>query len=185
VLIDWGPNWAAVYTRSFLACADYFAFGMLAALVVVAIEQRAMPNHGRRVRMYSLLAFVPVMALTAVVAKTPYGTSAISVLFALFILIIVAPMAGGQKSALATFFDVAPVRFVGKVSLSAYLWHFPLMLILGRLGLMAGDTLPGMVRNVILGLTVTLAVSTLTYYAVEKPAMDYARSYRRRARERQ
>jgi peptidoglycan/LPS O-acetylase OafA/YrhL len=181
MLIEWGPNWAAVYARSFLANADNFAFGMLAALVVVAIEQQSVPERGLRVRMYSVLALVPGLAMLAVLGHTPYATSGISVLFALLILIIVAPIASGQNSRLATYFDVAPMRFVGKVSLSAYLWHFPLMLVLGRLGWMAGDTLAGMIRNVILGLSVTLAVSTLTYYAVEKPAADYARRYRYRS----
>jgi peptidoglycan/LPS O-acetylase OafA/YrhL len=182
-LIEWGPNWAAVYARSFLANADNFAFGMLAALVVVAIEQRSLPERGPRVRIYSLLALVPGLAVAAVLnaVHSPYATSALAALAALLILIIVAPMASGQNSTLATYFDLAPVRFVGKVSLSAYLWHFPLMLVLGRLGWMAGDTVPGMIRNVIVVLSVTLAVSTLTYYAVEKPAADYARRYRYRS----
>jgi peptidoglycan/LPS O-acetylase OafA/YrhL len=185
LLIDWGPTWAAVFSKSFLTNSDSFAFGMLAALVVVAIERQSSPKRGPRVRTYSALALLPGVVLLALLTRTPYGTSVIAVLFALLILIIVAPMASGQNSTLARAFDVAPVRFIGTISLSAYLWHFPLMLVLGRLGWMAGDTLGGMIRNVILGLAVTVVVSTGTYYAVEKPAMEYARRYRRRAKARQ
>jgi peptidoglycan/LPS O-acetylase OafA/YrhL len=92
----------------------------------------------------------------------------------------VAPLAIGEKSALATTLELAPFRYVGKVSLSAYLWHFPVMLMLGRLGAMAGDTFLGMVRNVVVVLAVTFVVSTVTYYIVEKPAIDFAKKYRYR-----
>ena len=43
----------------------------------------------------------------------------------------------------------ASTTWVGEISLSAYLWHFPLLLLLGQLGWMAGDTLPGMVSNIV------------------------------------
>jgi peptidoglycan/LPS O-acetylase OafA/YrhL len=52
------------------------------------------------------------------------------------------------------------------------------MLVLGRMGLMAGDSLPGMLRNVVVVLAVTLAVSAVTYYVVERPAMTWAKRYR-------
>ena len=54
------------------------------------------------------------------------------------------------------------------------------MLLLGRWGLMAGDSVPGMLRNVIVVLTVTLLVSVVTYYLVEQPAMNWAKRYRTR-----
>ena len=49
-------------------------------------------------------------------------------------------------------------------------------------GLLAGDSMLGMVTNIVLVLAVTMVVSTLTYYAVEQPAMDIARRYRYRWR---
>jgi peptidoglycan/LPS O-acetylase OafA/YrhL len=45
---------------------------------------------------------------------------------------------------------------------------------------MAGDTVPGMLRNVALVLAVTLVVSAVTYYAVEEPVMKFAKRYRTR-----
>ncbi|MGV0803186.1 acyltransferase, partial [Mycolicibacterium elephantis] len=72
--------------------------------------------------------------------------------------------------------------FVGKVSLSLYLLHFPTMLMLHRFGLLAGDSLGGMCLNIVVVLAVTLAVSAVTYYSVEKPAMNIARRYRYRWR---
>jgi peptidoglycan/LPS O-acetylase OafA/YrhL len=118
--------------------------------------------------------------LGLIALANPYATSALAVLCALAILVIVAPLFRGERSGLAELLDTAPFRFVGKVSLSAYLWHFPLMLLMGRWGLMAGDTFPGMLRNVALVLAVTLVVSAVTYYAVEEPVMKFAKRYRTR-----
>ena len=182
-LIDWGPNWAAVYARSLLTNADNFAAGMLAAMVFVAMEQGSMREWlSRRVRLYSAILLLPVLALSAILlaGRSPFSTSAIGVECALMILVIVAPLARGQGSAIARWLDLAPVRYVGKVSLSAYLWHYPVMLLLFRARLMAGDTLSGMIRNVVVALTATMLISTVTYYLVESPAMNLARRYRYR-----
>ncbi len=182
-MIDWGPNWAAVYLRSILANADSFAFGMLAAVVIVAMEQRFLRETlSRRMRLYSALALIPALVLSAALLgmKSYFGTSAISLAAGLSILVIVAPLARGQKSGLAQILDVAPMRFVGKVALSAYLWHFPILLLLGRWGLIAGDSVRGLLQNIALVLTVTFLVSTVTYYLIEQPAMNAARRYRHR-----
>ncbi len=181
--INWGANWVAVYTKTFLTNSDTFAFGMAAAVLVVAMEHRAIREKlSRRVRLYSFLAMFPagIVMLGLIALANPYATSALAVLCALGILVIVAPLFRGERSGLAELLDTAPFRFVGKVSLSAYLWHFPLMLLLGRWGLMAGDTVPGMLRNVALVLAVTLVVSAVTYYAVEEPVMKFAKRYRTR-----
>jgi peptidoglycan/LPS O-acetylase OafA/YrhL len=134
------------------------------------------------VRLYSVLGLLPALMGTAFLLKfaSHFATTGIAILCTLMLLIIVAPLARGEDSAIARHLDSAPLRFVGKVSLSAYLWHYPLMLLLGRWGLMAGDSVPGMLRNVIVVLTVTLLVSVVTYYLVEQPAMNWAKRYRAR-----
>jgi peptidoglycan/LPS O-acetylase OafA/YrhL len=180
-LLDWGPNWGAVFSRTLLTNADNFAVGMLAAVAFVAMEQRTMSEAwSRRVRLISTVALLPMLVLTAalIALKSPYGTSALGAACALGIMLIVAPLARGEDSPLARLLDIRPIRFVGKVSLSAYLWHYPLMLLLGRFGLMAGDTLPGMLQNTVVVLAVTLVVSAVTYYLVEEPVMKAAKRYR-------
>ena len=182
-LLEWGDNWAAVFSRSFLTNADNFAVGMLAAVVIVAIEQGAVRARlSGRVRLYSTLALLPVMfvSLVLIAFRSPYATSGLGVLCALMILVIVAPLARGQDSAIARWLDLPPVLYVGKVSLSAYLWHFPVMLLLGRSGVLAGDTLAGMLYNVVIVIAATILISTVTYYSVEKPVMNVARRYRHR-----
>jgi peptidoglycan/LPS O-acetylase OafA/YrhL len=184
LLMDWGPNWVAVFLRSFIASADNFAFGMLAAVVVVAIEGRVLRESvSRRVRTISVIAAVPAGLLCAGLLASGgvlalFGVSAVALLAGLAILVIVAPLIRGETSAIANLLETTPFRFVGKISLSAYLWHFPVMLLLGRVGLMASDTLRGMLWNVVIGLSAAILISTVTYYAVERPTVTWARRYR-------
>jgi peptidoglycan/LPS O-acetylase OafA/YrhL len=180
---EWGDNWAAVFARSFLTNADNFAVGMLAAVLIVAMQQDAVKEWlSRRVRLISSLALLPVLMVAAVliVLRSSYATSALGLLCAVLILVMVAPLARGEDSMIARWLEIPPVLFVGKVSLSAYLWHFPVMLLLGRAGLLAGDTIQGMLYNLVVVLAATLLISTVTYYLVEKPVMNWARSYRHR-----
>jgi len=181
ILLNWGPNWSAVFAKSFLTNADNFALGMFAAIVFVALEHGALREQiAKRVRMISAVAIFPVFLMSGVllVVANQYATMGVSVVAALMILIVVAPLGRGQKTKLAVWLDVRPIRYVGEVSLSAYLWHFPMLLLLGRIGWMAGDTLPGMLRNIVLLLTCTILAATVTYYGIEKPGMNYAKRLR-------
>jgi peptidoglycan/LPS O-acetylase OafA/YrhL len=183
MLLNWGPNWAAVFTKSFLTNADNFALGMFAAVVFVAIERGALVERwSARVRTISAVAILPTFAVSAVllVVANQFVTAGVAVVAALMILVIVAPLARGERTRLAVWLDSRPIRYVGEISLSAYLWHFPVMLMLDRLNLMAGDTAAGMWRNVVLLLAVTIAVASVTYYAVEKPVMRWIKSRRTR-----
>ena len=62
------------------------------------------------------------------------------------------------------------VVWFGVVSYSVYLWHEPLVMFLGRHGLMASGV-AGVVLNIALVLALTSALSALTYRFVEAPAM--------------
>ncbi|GLP79154.1 acyltransferase [Mycobacterium antarcticum] len=181
LLLNWGPNWAAVFTKSYLTNADNFALGMFAAIAFIAIERGEVPERlARRVRMISAIAILPMLLLCGVllVFASQFVTAAVAVVAALMILIIAAPLARHQKTRLATALDFKPIRFVGEISLSTYLWHYPVLLMLGRIGWMAGDTLPGMLLNIVLVLAVTLLAGSFTYYLIEKPAMNYAKRVR-------
>jgi peptidoglycan/LPS O-acetylase OafA/YrhL len=180
-LLNWGPNWAAVFTKSFLTNADNFALGMLAALVFVAMERGDLPERiSRRVRTISAVAILPVLLGSGVllVVASQFVTVGVGVVAGFMVLVIVAPLARHQKSRLAKALDFKPIRFVGEISLSAYLWHFPVLLVLGRIGWMAGDTLGGMLMNIVLVLACTILAGAITYYLVEKPVMNYAKRVR-------
>jgi peptidoglycan/LPS O-acetylase OafA/YrhL len=184
-LLNWGPNWGAVYLRSFPVNADSYAFGMLAAIVIVAMERGDLRESlSRRVRLYSLLA-IPVTAVLFVVMLTverQFETTAFAMLSTVVILVMVAPLALGQNSMLANLLENAVFKFTGKVSLSVCLWHYPVLLLLGRWGFMETGSVPGLVKNMLLVLIVTFLVSAVSYYCVEQPAMNVARRYGNRWR---
>jgi peptidoglycan/LPS O-acetylase OafA/YrhL len=185
LLIDWGPNLVAVYSRSFLPLADNFAYGMLAAIVVVAIEQDRLGKHlTRRIRWYCALAILPVVALALVLTAlhTPFQTTAVALASGLVILFIVAPLARGEDSAFARYLDAKPLSYAGMISLSIYLWHFPILLVLGRFGWMAGDTVAGMLRNVVLVLALAMLAASVSYRYVERPAMSLVKRKSKRVR---
>src|SRR4029077_20216035 len=102
----------------------------------------------RRMRLLSAIAVWPMLfvMILLIALKSPFASSALGMVCGLAILVIVAPLARGENSAIARCLDIRPIRFVGKVSLSAYLWHYPILLVMGRWGLMAGDTLAGMLQ---------------------------------------
>ncbi|MET0315370.1 MAG: acyltransferase family protein, partial [Rhodococcus fascians] len=71
-----------------------------------------------------------------------------------------------------------PLEYVGTISLSVYLWHFPVLIMVGRFGWMAGDSPVGMLWNFVVVTAVSVLFGTITYRLVEKPALMLARKYK-------
>jgi peptidoglycan/LPS O-acetylase OafA/YrhL len=186
LLQEWGDNWLAVFLRSFLAMADTFAYGMFVVVLFVAMERRVVSERlSRRIRLIAAVAFVPsgMVALLMLATRNTYALSAIAFTCAIFVIIVVAPLARGESSALARWLDLAPLRFLGKISLSVYLWHYPVLILLGRSRFLATeDNVPGMLSNVAIAMVVTFALSIATYYLIEKPALNLTKRYRPRPR---
>ena len=60
----------------------------------------------------------------------------------------------------------APLQFIGKISYSLYLWHWPVVVFLYLCGLM-GDS-----WALLAGLTATLFLGSLSYFFIERPASN-------------
>lgn len=89
------------------------------------------------------IVIIPTTATAAVLAAGALGT-------------------GPAQSLLA----LAPIRAIGRISFSVYLWHWPVVLFLdGR-----WPDLDGPLRLAIL-IAVTLALSALAYWLIEQPLM--------------
>lgn len=183
VEMNWGPNAVAVLLRSYLTSADNFAFGMIVAILVVAMERKVMREAiSKRVRLFAWLALLPTCALSLLLLAlySLYATSAVAIAAAVMIVIIIAPLARSENSAIANVLEFRPIRYIGTISLSIYLWHYPMMIVIGRLGWLEGDSWPGLLRNVAIVMAATLLFSAVTYRFVEKPPMDFARRFRYR-----
>lgn len=182
-LQNWGPNLAAVITRSFLTNSDLFAYGMLAAILFVAVEQGVVGQRAAKWIHRAAIVGLPVfgvVTLKLLAAQSPFSFSALGVVSGLFIVVVVLPLAWGVDSRLARWLDARPFYFAGLISMSVYLWHYPLLLLLGRYGLAAGDSWGGMLRNMAVVTAVTLALATITYYGVEKPGLNLVKRFRKR-----
>ena len=180
-LLDWGPNEIAVLSRSFWSLADNFTYGMLAAVVFVAIDNGMLRGAlATRMRWWTGIAMIPtaVISLKLIDDNSRWQSSTVAFGSALLILFIIVPLARGEKSALAERADWAPLSYVGMISLSVYLWHFPVLIMIGRFGWLAGDSVPGMAWNFLVIAVVSIAFGSLTYRFIEKPALTYARRFK-------
>lgn len=182
ILLDWGPNEVAVLSRSFWSLADNFTFGMFAAVIFVAVDNGVLKGWiAAKMRWWTGLAMIPVAAISLKLIddNSRWQSTFVSLGSALLILFIIAPLARGENSKLAEWADWAPLSYVGTISLSVYLWHFPVLIMVGRFGwLNNSDTPAAMGLNFIVVAVVSIVFGTVTYRLVEKPALMLARKYK-------
>jgi peptidoglycan/LPS O-acetylase OafA/YrhL len=174
----WGSNWVAVLARSFLSYADTFAIGMLAAVLYVALAGGRL-SRVSTIRLQWILASVVLLGVVATGLATalmphylriPAGVAA-----GAFILLIVAPETRNEHSAIAPITDWLPMRWFGIRALSAYLWHFPVMIVIGRLAIPIPDTPTGTMTTFAVVVAITTVIAWVTYRFVEEPGMKFGR----------
>ncbi len=171
----WGPNWVAVLSRSFPALADTFGFGMLAAVGYVALTRSA--AKGVRTLHLQLAAAGAMLILTAaslvVFIVRPHNLATVfATASAMLIVFVTAALARGERSAIAAVTDWRPIRYVGIVSLSTYLWHYPVLILLERTGIEIPDSPAGLLAGFLLVGVFSVLLGSLTYRFVERPAME-------------
>jgi peptidoglycan/LPS O-acetylase OafA/YrhL len=170
----WGGDWYAVFARSFLVHADLFAFGMLAALLVAAAEAGMLREPWIARLRWAVLGLGVVAVIVSRFARE-WNDSAWAAAFGALILFIALPARTGAHGRLASVLERAPFRFLGLISYSIYLWHLPVLWMLERAGWIAPATAWGYPINVVIVTVVVVALSTLTYFFVEKPPLRLKR----------
>jgi peptidoglycan/LPS O-acetylase OafA/YrhL len=157
VLTDAAAAWA-FYSLP----ARAWQLGLGGLLAVTLAWQRRLPDR--------LLAIVGWAGLAAVVASmlvidpaAPYpGTAALMPTLGTAAVIV----AGGRPGSPGALLVVRPLRFLGRISYSLYLIHWPL-LVLPAAGLAAGETLP-LAERAGLGL-LAVGLAAASYRFVEEP----------------
>lgn len=174
---EWGANPLGVFSRSFALWADNFGWGMLSIVAFAAIQRGALTKVGRlRPRMAALVLLVVALLVAAVsvLTETRPLPFIVAVGSAAFFLVLVLPNRRGETSLFSRAVDWVPVRYVGLISLSTYLWHYPVLLVVLRLGLPFPDTIPGAAANVAMVAAISIALASVSYWLIERPAQAFA-----------
>ena len=90
---------------------------------------------------------------------------------AALILFVVLPNRTHKPGLLARTLELLPIRYVGVVSYSLYLWHIPVIWVLVDLGVTLPATPLGFWGNALMTFAVSMVLAALTYELVEKQAM--------------
>jgi peptidoglycan/LPS O-acetylase OafA/YrhL len=179
-------NWAIAghglgltFSKTLAAMLPYFALGMLAAL---GLQGRTIDIRARRIMI--AVGVVLIAADAVVKAAAPAKGIDVGETFvilrdlgsALGFAFVVAALAAAPRSRILG----SPVLAgMGTISYAFYLWHVPVIMVLRGYGLLPLDPIAG----TLVALGPALAVSTLSWFALERPILRWAQRRDRRARE--
>jgi peptidoglycan/LPS O-acetylase OafA/YrhL len=170
--LSWSDNWFSVVSRSLLLHADLFAFGMAAALLYIAVRRGSATPIAISALRGTLLVVIGAAFVVAWIGSTPeFQDTFASIGFTGMLLLMVLPAHGDRLGWIARFCDWAPVRNLGVISFSVYLWHMPVIRIMQDLldpG-QGGRALYAL--YLVVTVAITLLLATATYWAVEKQAL--------------
>jgi peptidoglycan/LPS O-acetylase OafA/YrhL len=113
------------------------------------------------------------------------GYPIIAILSAALIVIAIDP--SRRVTRLSRFFQTRLMRVLGKYSYALYVFHFPLAIVLQRMGLtvlafprVAGSSIPGAVAFTLIAMTISLSIALLSWHLYEKHFLRLKRFFPRR-----
>ena len=173
---EFGSNALAVLTRSFGVFADSFAFGMAIAVLFTVTTERGTRWTARRANLlaWTLIVLGAVGGTALLWLQHWYLGTLTGIAAAGLILLIGDAPLRGRTSWVSRVAGVAPLRYVGEISLSIYLWHVPVIVLVLRTGWFGTDSLSTLFAATGLVMAITVALSSMTYGWVERPAMRWA-----------
>jgi len=169
-------TWHTVVVRSFWAQADLFAFGMAVAAVHVQVARGALrlPSWWRPA---AVAVAVPVGIIAALRLAGdngqlgfPIDNTAIALVAAIGLALVVMPSAAGGVSRAARGLEAPAAVALGLVSYSLFLWHEPVVYWLRDHDLVAPGA-AGFVLNTAVLFVIAVALSVVTYRLIELPAL--------------
>ncbi len=176
---------------------EVFALGMAASILyILAVEQGGLSIRRRK----ALGAWAAVIALAGLVGCVFWAAQARSIPFVpygpwwifvppdgrfwqilgewaiglSFALLLIGVLFGAPS--LQGFFALAPLRFIGIISYSLYVWHFPILALLSS-SIPTFSSVPYL-DFVALGVLSSLLICSCSYYLIERPFIRYRRAAR-------
>ena len=171
---EFGSSGIGVLSRSVLAIGDTFALGMLVAVLFVWTQRGELPGWTRRratVTGWTAVVVGSVVALMIREIHPWFMGSATSVAAAGVILLVTDPGARDEGSVIVSIASWRPIEYLGEISLSLYLWHFPMIVLASRAGPFSDDSLASLGGSVVAVALASFVLGTLTFTWVERPAM--------------
>jgi peptidoglycan/LPS O-acetylase OafA/YrhL len=149
---------------------------MLASVIFIAMTTKSIPwITVFRIRMIgiSILIISGPLLLACRAWGTRFDNVVLSLISLVIIIWITAPFTLGSTPRLANFIDNRIFYRLGTISLSIYLWHYPVLLLTRRWGLYGDDSIPGMLESAAIVLIPCVILSEITYRLVEAPAQRW------------
>ncbi len=175
---QFGPTWHAVLTRGLLGQADTFAPGLIVVVLFVSMQRGELASWTGRT-LWRWCSLVILVGLIGNLLCVHYAVRLDGTFFALavggYLLLVVEPSARGQRAVLGRWCDVQPLRFYADVSLSAYLLHYPVLILLIRHDLIGGESALGAVWTCLLVVAITTPAAWLSHRFIEVPTMHRSR----------
>jgi peptidoglycan/LPS O-acetylase OafA/YrhL len=168
-------TWHAVIDKSFLAWADLFAIGMVLAVLRVEYEdgRLRLPWWWRR----TALALCALLTLGLIYAHNHnylefhrYNTL-IGIPLALLVAAVVLWDGDSRRDPLMRFLEFKPIVRLGDMSLSIYLIHYPVIVVLTGKGIFRSGW-DGIVFNTAIVMSIVVALAYVSHRWVELPFMN-------------
>jgi peptidoglycan/LPS O-acetylase OafA/YrhL len=174
---EFGSNELAVLARSLALFADTFAWGMFVAVLYAWTEA----NHSARwtsVRAsmlgWSLIAAGGLGGLLLLDVQHWFVGVFTGLAAAGLLLLVADPSARSHVTWLSRLASLSPLRYVGEISYSVYLWHVPVMVLVSRWGGFHTDSWTTLIGATGLVAAISIALAGLTFRWIERPAMRWA-----------
>ncbi|MBF4576698.1 acyltransferase [Frondihabitans sp. VKM Ac-2883] len=169
----WSHDWESVASRSLLVHAQLFALGMTATLLFVAVQRAAFSGEGRRIlRLAALVVAIGAAVVCLAHRRSDLADTLAALSFAALLLVAVVPGRTGRPGLVGRMLDLPVLRGLGLISFGVYLWHMPVVRGLDRwVPRIGGGGWPHYLAAVALVGAVSVALATITYLVVERPAM--------------
>jgi len=181
LLYNWsiaGQGLGLTFSKTLAAMLPYFALGMLAT---VALHGRTIDMRAKRTMICAGVALILADGVTK--AAAPATGIDVGDVFevlrdlpsAVGFALVVAALAAAPRGVILGSRVLAGM---GTISYGFYLWHVPVLLVLRGYGLLPLDPVVG----TLVALVPALAVSTLSWFALERPILRWTATRDKRAR---